>query len=90
MSFFTFGGASCENLSINYIVPLGFAGTPGVFNPFGIVQAFVNSWLGTVLPSSGSSSSDSSSSDSSSSIASPSPTPNIGAIGGAVVNQPRG
>jgi hypothetical protein len=88
MSFFTLSGTSCENVNINYIVPLGFAGTPGVFNPFGIVQAFVNAWLGTVLPGS-SSSSSASSSDSSSGIA-PSPAPDLGAIGGVVVTQPRG
>lgn len=41
--------AGCEplgffgpNLGINLIVPLGLNGNPGVLNPFGIVQALVN------------------------------------------------
>jgi hypothetical protein len=41
--------------SLNFVVPLGLAGTPGLLNPFGIVQAVVNTALG--LTSSGSSSS---------------------------------
>jgi len=39
-----------DNVSINLIVPLGFGGSPGIFNPFGIVQALVNSLLGAALP----------------------------------------
>lgn len=35
-----------NNLSLNFVVPLGLGGTPGVFNPFGIVQALVNAALG--------------------------------------------
>ncbi|MBI5762123.1 MAG: hypothetical protein HZA51_01220 [Planctomycetes bacterium] len=81
------GSAGCENVNVNYILPLGFGGTPGVFNPFGITQAFVNAWLGAVLPSS-----SSSSSGSSSSVISTSPTPDLsnvgGAIGGVVNNRP--
>jgi hypothetical protein len=33
--------------SINVILPLGLGGTPGLLNPFGIIQALVNSALGT-------------------------------------------
>ena len=36
-----------SNLSLSLVVPLGLGGTPGVFNPFGIVQAMVNAALGT-------------------------------------------
>lgn len=35
------GGAS-----VNVIVPMGLAGSPGLLNPFGIVQAIVNAALG--------------------------------------------
>ncbi len=45
--------AGCEpsnffrsNLSVNVVVPLGLAGTPGLLNPFGVVQAVVNAMLG--------------------------------------------
>ncbi len=45
--------AGCEpsnffgsNLNVNVVVPLGLAGTPGLLNPFGVVQAFVNALLG--------------------------------------------
>lgn len=34
------------NLTITNIVPVGLGGSPGLLNPFGIVQAFVNSLLG--------------------------------------------
>jgi hypothetical protein len=44
-----FGG----NVSINAVVPLGLGGSPGAYNPFGIVQALVNSLLGAVLPATG-------------------------------------
>jgi len=44
--------AGCEpsgwfgsNFSMNVVVPLGLAGTPGLLNPFGIVQAWVNAWV---------------------------------------------
>jgi len=43
-SLFTSGSAS-----YNVIIPLGLGGSPGVFNPFGIVQALVNAALGTAL-----------------------------------------
>jgi hypothetical protein len=33
--------------SLNIIIPLGLGGTPGLLNPFGIIQAMVNSALGT-------------------------------------------
>lgn len=74
------GSTGCENVSVNYILPLGLGGTPGVFNPFGITQAFVNAWLGTVLPSS----SSGTSSDSSSSVISTSPTPDLATVGGVI------
>ncbi len=35
-----------SNLTITNIVPVGLGGSPGLLNPFGIVQAFVNSLLG--------------------------------------------
>ncbi|MBN2560966.1 MAG: hypothetical protein JXQ75_08555 [Phycisphaerae bacterium] len=35
-----------SNLNVNLVVPLGFAGTPGLLNPFGIVQAWINALLG--------------------------------------------
>ena len=44
-----------NNLSANVVVPLGLAGTPGLFNPFGIVQALVNAVLGVSGSSGGSS-----------------------------------
>jgi hypothetical protein len=34
------------NLTVDVIVPLGMGGSPGLFNPFGIVQAIVNGMLG--------------------------------------------
>lgn len=37
------------NININYIIPLGFGGAPGMFNPYGIVQALVNAFLGAAL-----------------------------------------
>lgn len=77
-------GCSAENISINYLLPLGLGGSPGFYNPFGIVQAFVNSWLGTVLPGS----SSTTGSTTTGTGGSPSPTPtNVGAIG-ATVTQP--
>ena len=36
-----------SNMNVNVVMPLGLGGTPGRLNPFGIVQAFVNSMLGT-------------------------------------------
>ena len=45
--------AGCEptnwfrsNFNLNVVVPLGLGGTPGLLNPFGIVQAWVNAMLG--------------------------------------------
>src|SRR5436309_15910896 len=35
------------NFSLSLVIPLGLGGTPGIANPFGIVQALVNSILGT-------------------------------------------
>jgi hypothetical protein len=35
-----------SNFSLNFVMPLGLAGTPGLLNPFGTVQALVNSLLG--------------------------------------------
>lgn len=35
-----------NNLDVNVVIPLGLGGSPGIFNPFGIVQALVNSALG--------------------------------------------
>ena len=74
LTFATFS-AGCEpahwfgsGLNVNVVVPMGLGGTPGLLNPFGIVQAFVNSMLGS------SSSESSSSSDSSSSSGSSLPT----------------
>jgi len=32
--------------SVNVIVPMGLGGSPGLLNPFGIVQALVNAALG--------------------------------------------
>ncbi len=34
------------NMSINTVVPIGLGGSPGLLNPFGIVQAWVNSLIG--------------------------------------------
>ncbi len=34
-----------NNFSLNVVVPMGLGGTPGLLNPFGIVQAWVNSQL---------------------------------------------
>jgi hypothetical protein len=46
--------AGCEpsnffrsNFGVNIVLPMGLGGTPGLLNPFGIVQAFVNTLLGT-------------------------------------------
>ncbi len=35
-----------SNFSLSVYVPLGLGGSPGLLNPFGIVQAMVNSLLG--------------------------------------------
>lgn len=35
-----------SNGTLNIIVPMGLAGSPGLLNPFGIVQAIVNAALG--------------------------------------------
>jgi len=80
-------GCDANDLTINYILPLGLAGTPGLLNPFGIVQAFVNSWLGTILPS-GSSSSTGSATSGRTSASSPAPSSND-AVLGAVATQNR-
>ena len=34
------------NMTINLILPLGLNGNPGLLNPFGLVQALVNSLAG--------------------------------------------
>ena len=53
---FTFS-TGCNPLNsvanVNVIVPLGLGGTPGLLNPFGIIQAMVNSALGTGTTTSG-------------------------------------
>lgn len=67
-----------DNVSINLIIPLGFGGSPGVFNPFGIVQAVVNSLLGLSLSGTGSGGDSS---------ASTTPPINPGALG-AIVTRP--
>ncbi|MFH1417707.1 MAG: hypothetical protein ABII12_05400 [Planctomycetota bacterium] len=36
-----------SNMSVNVIVPVGLGGSPGLLNPFGVVQAWVNSLIGT-------------------------------------------
>lgn len=78
-------GCDANNLSINYVLPLGLAGTPGLLNPFGIVQAFVNAWLGTILPSS--SSSSASSSSGSTTAGSPTPSSSNAGVLGVLTNQ---
>ena len=70
-----------ENLTITTVIPVGLAGTPGLLNPFGIVQAFVNAALSNIL---GTGSTSSSSGSSTSSTITPSPTPSVAAIGAAV------
>ncbi len=35
-----------SNMSVNMVVPVGLGGSPGLLNPFGIVQAWVNSLIG--------------------------------------------
>ena len=54
--FLSTGIAGCSlpgwvgpNINISYIIPLGFGGAPGMFNPYGIVQALVNAFLGATL-----------------------------------------
>jgi hypothetical protein len=44
-------GVLGPNFSLNYVLPLGFGGAPGLFNPYGIIQALVNVALGSALPS---------------------------------------
>lgn len=73
----TFGSTGCilgGNSNFNIIVPTGFGGNPGFYNPFGLTQALVNALIG------GSSSSGDSSSSSSSSSAG-STVPNAAVIG---------
>jgi hypothetical protein len=41
------------NINVNLVVPLGFGGAPGLFNPFGIVQAVVNALLGEAFSATG-------------------------------------
>jgi len=41
------------NLTIGITIPLGLGGNPGIFNPFGIVQALVNSLLGQTVGAAG-------------------------------------
>ncbi len=47
------GATGCEatrffgsNFSLNLIVPTGFGGNPGFYNPFGLTQALVNALIG--------------------------------------------
>ncbi len=40
------------NVSINLNVPAGLGGSPGFYNPFGIVQTIVNNLLGATAPAS--------------------------------------
>lgn len=35
-----------SNFSLNLIVPTGFGGNPGFYNPFGLTQALVNALIG--------------------------------------------
>ena len=83
-SAFSTGCLFGENLTITAVIPVGLAGTPGFLNPFGIVQAFVNAALSSIL---GTGSSTTSSSGSTAATITPSPTPSIAAIG-AAVSQP--
>lgn len=36
-----------SNFALTVVVPVGLGGSPGILNPFGIVQAIVNALLGT-------------------------------------------
>lgn len=59
------------NLTIFLSVPFGLGGSPGLLNPFGIVQALVNNALGVSSTTSG---------DGSAGFEAPQSTPNIGSI----------
>lgn len=65
-----------DNFSLNVVVPMGLGGTPGVLNPFGIVQALVNAQLDVDGDSSGSDSPG----------ASPAPAPTFDPAVTAVLN----
>ncbi len=41
------------NFNLSIVVPLGLNGTPGVLNPFGIVQAVVNALIGSTATAGG-------------------------------------
>ncbi len=41
------------NLSINTSLPLGLSGSPGFYNPFGIVQSIVDNLLGSTTTAGG-------------------------------------
>lgn len=71
-----YGVLSSLNLSI--IVPTGFGGAPGFYNPFGLTQALVNALIGANTPATDSDS-DSSGDDSGSTV----PT-SIGAVSAAL------
>ena len=77
-------GCDGSDINLNFVVPVGLGGTPGLLNPFGITQAFVNAWLNSVLPSG---SSSSSSSSTGTTTGSASPNPDDPGVLGAVVNQ---
>lgn len=63
----TCGSSGCDaayrflgsNFNLSIIVPTGFGGNPGFYNPFGITQAIVNAFLGANTSSGGESSEDS-------------------------------
>ena len=42
-----------SNFGLTVVVPVGLGGSPGVLNPFGIVQALVNALLGTAASTGG-------------------------------------
>ena len=76
-------GCDGSDFNFNIVVPVGLGGTPGILNPFGIVQAFVNAWLSTILPS-GSTSTTTTGTSTTAGL--PTPSSNLGAIG-AVATQ---
>lgn len=81
------GAAGCDasgffgpNFSVNLIIPTGFGGNPGAYNPFGITQAIVNAFLGA-----GSTGGTTTTGSGSGSGATPSPVPAANVIG-AITN----
>ncbi len=74
MAVCVLGSTGCDaagffgsNLNLSFIIPTGFGGSPGFYNPFGLTQALVNALIGANTPS-GDSGSDSSGDDSGSAI----------------------